>query len=424
MKRLKYLASALALVACAPMAMAQAADKSDAMWKNFYGKLASIVRGGNQNAKMMVCLNVPGIPLRPLKSTMPADVNYVNELLDQTAAYNPAFTPGKFSFSKVYGDILRLHVSDKPIPLEREEQAEFDKAIELTKPKGNAIKKYNQYREAERWENLEKGKGLTNKKSLDSAVNDAMDNWLGDGQKNIIDAARSNIVKYSNNDPGSWWKTLANNYSNSIQGNFHNVSTFPPMDQWASDDGWLKFTYKASDKKSSEKFNKMDAEAAASLNVGKFSGSASGGYKNSSLNAMSSDDSLEITMEVKKVIVNRPEVDWSVFTNEKWQWSNGVVSDEKGGGMLPLYTDAFVIVRKVKFKAKSIEKAKAEMMKEINANVKASFGPFSMSASFNKKDEEKASSEKEDKGAISIPDPQIIAFACSIVPRCPAKTVK
>jgi hypothetical protein len=43
------------------MAMAQAADKSDAMWKNFYGKLASIVRGGNQNAKMMVCLNVPGI---------------------------------------------------------------------------------------------------------------------------------------------------------------------------------------------------------------------------------------------------------------------------------------------------------------------------------------------------------------------------
>jgi hypothetical protein len=416
------------------MAMAQVTDKSDQLWQNFYAKLSAIIRGPNKDAQMMVCLQVPGLPLKPLDSTKPVDRDYVNELLDKTAAYNPVYTPGKIGFSKVYGDILQFHKSDPAIPLSPSEQAELQKALELTAPKGPVIKKYNGYRddfddavtarEAERWDNLAAGKGFTNKRSSDSAVNDAMDNWQGDGQKNIVDAARSTIVKYSNNDPGSWWTGLSNNFRNAMQGSFYNVSTFPPMEQWASDDGWLKFTYKASDTKSSQQFNSMDVKASASLHIGKFSGTASGGYASTNMNALASDDSLVITMEFKKVIVGRPWMDWQVFTNNKWSWPNPTVSDGKGGGTLPLYTDAFIIVRNVKFSAKSISTFKTKAMQEINASVDASYGPFSMTSTFNKHDESQSEGAKEDKGAIQIPDPQIIAYCCSVVPKCPAKTVR
>jgi hypothetical protein len=434
MNNFKYCAIALTLVASAPMARAAVEGSEALLWEKFDQQITSVGRGGNKDPNFVVVLNAPGIPLRPLSSKSQEDRLYVNELMDQTMKFNAVFQKGDVSFSQVYNDILTLHKTNPPIPLSASEQSDLDAAKELVKQGSPSLKAYKKYRneyndaiearELKRWENVADGKGLKNPKSMDSDVDDAINAWNNEGNRATVGAAFATIVKYSNNNPETWWNNLAEEYRTTLDGKFHNVSTFPPMDLWASDDGWVKFTYKNSAQKSSQTANSMDVQASMSVNVGKLSASASGGYKTDAMKAMASDTSMVITMEVKKVLVNRPDVNRQAFTDDRWWWDKGAVSDAKGNGMMPIYIEAFLIVRKVKIKSKKLESMKAELMKEINASASVSYGPFSCSASFRKKDESKESSQEEEEGAISIPDPQIIAYCGSVVPKCPAKTVK
>jgi hypothetical protein len=165
----------------------------------------------------------------------------------------------------------------------------------------------------------------------------------------------------------------------------------------------------------------MDLKAAGMLKFAGFKGTP-GGRAAQQLDALGSDSSLEITMQIKKVIINRPWLNWQVFTNDHWTWDRGVVSDGKGGGLLPLVTNGFIIARNVKFKAKTITGFKQDFLKEIRGDAQASYGPFTLKPGDRKG--RQTSVAKEAQNEILIPDPQIIAYLCSVVPRCPAKTVK
>jgi hypothetical protein len=236
-----------------------------------------------------------------------------------------------------------------------------------------------------------------------------------------VEAALGTVLKYSGGDPEAWWYGLETEFKGGAFKNTYLASTFPPMDQWSSEDGWMKFSFKAVDQQRAAKVNPGDLKTAALLSIGGYRGSAPASKAAARMNALASDQSLEITMEIKKVIINRPWMNWQVFTSDKWTWDRGVVSDGKGRGKLPLYTDGFVIVRKVKFTAKSIVSFKQDLLKELKAGGAASYGPFSLKGNPARKG---ASADSSEADEISIPDPQIIAYICSVVPRCPAKTVK
>ena len=434
MKKFNHLAIAMLLAAGAPLAHAEAGDKADEMWAKFYIRMASIIRAGDKDANMMVCLNNPGIPLTPLDSSKPADQDYVNELLDTTAEYNPVYTKGKTPFSKIYGDILAHAKSDPGKPLTPAQKAQLEAAYKLTNPKGPVKLKYDTYedeydeaitaREAVRWENLAAGKGLTNPRTYDTKVNRIMDAWESDGRKSEVQTAQRTITEFSSTDPKTWWNANAKNFSDAKTGSFYKVSTFPPMDKWTADDGWMDFTYKATDTKSKASANSMDIAASMALKKGCFDGSASGSYNKAASEAMANDSTLTISMQIKKVIINRPWMDWQVFLSDKWEWSNPMVSDGKGKGSLPLYTDSMIIVRNVKFHARSIASFKKAYMEEIKVKAQAKIGPFSMNFNFAKKDSSSEAALKDDEQTITFADPQIIAFGCTVVPKCPAKTVK
>lgn len=413
-------ACALILLGLAPAA--QAGDAGP-MWQQFYAVLATVVRGGSKDLNLMVCLEVPGITLSPLKSRDREDVLYVNRLLDQTAAFNPVHIRGKTTFSKLYDEIMQFHESDPPVRLTPAQQAEYDRALELTRPSGRAMKLYEKYQndfdvaataqESERWRNQALGKGLTALPATNTLVTRAAAAWALQGKRPEIEAAVATALRYSNGDPATWWYQRNAEFRNAALMDSYIVSTFPPMDQWTSNDGWMVFSFKASGQKRSSGLNPMDVKASALLKLD--------GQAGRQMQALAADDSLEITMKIKKVIINRPWVDWQVFSSSHWSWDRGVVSDGHGGGSLPLYTTAFVIARDVTFKARSITPSfKQAYQKELKAGGKPSFGPFALRP----KAGGKPASAQEAQNEITIQDPQIVAYVCTIVPKCPAKTVK
>lgn len=413
----------MVLLGLAPAARSQGAGRSEAMWQRFYAVLATVARGGSRDANLMVCLEVPGTTLVPLSSKKPEDVVYVNRLLDQTAAFNPVHTRGKATLSKIYDEIMEFHEADRPVPLTPAQKADYDRAVELTRPTGRSMKLYEKYQdeydaaataqEAERWRNQALGKGLAVLPATSTRVTRALTAWTLQGQRKLVEAALGTALKYANGDPASWWYERNSEFQNAALMDTCIVSTFPPMDQWSSDDGWMTFSFKAGGQQPAG-LNAADVKAAALLKL-------DGGQAAQKLQALARDASLEITMKIKKVIINRPWLDWQVFTSSQWTWNRGVVSDGKGGGLLPLYTSAFVIARDVTFKANAITPAfKLAYQKELKAEGQPSFGPFALRPKAGRR----SAAAPEAQNEISIPDPQIVAYVCSIVPRCPAKTVK
>ena len=411
------------LLGLAPAAQASGAGKPEPMWQKFYAVLATVVRGGNKDAKQMVCLEVPGLLLTPLNSREPADVSYVNQLLDQTAAYNPVHTRGKSTFSKVYDEIMQFHVADRAVPLTPHQLADFDRAVELTKPTGASMKQYEKCQdeydaatmaqEAERLANKASGKDAKVQAATSTRVTRAWNAWMLQGKKKEVEAALGTAMKYMNGDPASWWYARNNDFQKAAFQDGYIVSTFPPVDQWASDNGWMTFSFRASSTQPTD-LNTMDVKAAALLKLG-------GGQAAGQMQALAADHSLEITMKIKKVIILRPWADWQVFASDRWTWDRGVISDGKGEGRLPLYTTAFIIARDVTFKANSITPAfKQAYEKELKAPGQPSFGPFSLRP----KGGRKPGAAQEAQNEITIRDPQIVAYVCTIVPKCPAKTVK
>src|SRR5208282_5310059 len=97
-----------------------------------------------------------------------------------------------------------------------------------------------------------------------------------------------------------------------------------------------------------------------------------------SMKELSTDDSLKISMEMKRVLISRPWFDWQVFESTAWTWDRGLISDGQGGGTMPLYVNSILIVRKVKFESKKIEALKEAIRKELSYNAKGSYGPFSL----------------------------------------------
>ncbi len=434
MKKINLMAVALALVACAPAALAQdPTAASNDIWRNFYLKLASIIRGADKDNQKMLVLNVPGVPLEQMEEPTEADRLQMNQMLDETLAYNPTcFEHGTKSFSRTYSQILSDAILDKGPELPAADKKRLTDALAVTNPKKSKLMaEYKEYREAyteamaqmdaEIFESFANSKGGRASQSTKNKVTDAKAAWEGHGHKREVDKALNTIRELSNKDPESYWTALNNDFEGSKLQGVPQVVTYPPMKLWAGDTGWVKFSFKIVEKTSSEKTTKRDSQVRASVKIGFYKASGNASKASEAMKALTSDKSLVIDLEFKKVLVSRPWMDWDVFSNTKWSWSKPMVSDGKGGGTMPLYTNAFIVVRNVKFKAKSIGTFKEDLKSEFHTSVKGGYGPFSVSASSNGEDTSNQDDSKEEKNAITIPDPQIIGYYCTIVPNCPAK---
>lgn len=453
MKWSPSLALAMALVAGAPAATAQDLDNSNEMWAKFYEKLTAVIKQGNKDPNMVVSLCVPGTPLVDLKQSEVNDVSYVNDLLALAPTFNNVWTQSNVPVADIYKTILDKHQVLPVPPLTADEKTKLTNAQDTAS--GDRIQAYENWKlryeiaaakvAEEKLNDFAKKNGSGSRfvatpqaeAALSSAKRgwetpfDTKYTWEGQpesgGDRLNVEKALSAIRELQARDPTTWWSELDKKFANGTINDTYMVQTFPPLDLWASGKGWVKFSYQASDKMDESSLSERDIKAAASIKSGGFHLDAKFAMSNSLAKAFGSDKSLKITMEMKRVNFRRPWLDAQVFYNKKWQWSPGsgmTISDGQGGGVLPMLPGSLIIVRNVLFEAKAFEKSSEFSQSSLDASASGGYGPFSFSASYSQKNKSAKVHAKRVQGGVEIPEPQIIGYVSTIVPKCPDPTGK
>lgn len=447
MKKINLLGLALVLATCAPMARAQDPDAaSTKLWRNFYILLANMVRGKQDTGSDKVfIMNVPGTFV-PESWTTPSEEDRKTAfmLMNLALAHNPVHPSesqippraelGKKTLSAVWKSILDTKKADPGPALSAAEKQKIKELHELTDDANPSYQLYKKYRDAYNeasWEretaifaNFAEKKGGSISPAIQSKFDDAKDRW--DTNRVTIDTAFDKLRELTHKDPAVYWQELRREfnaaYIESIKA--PTVTAIPQLENWSSKNGWIKFSFSMSDTLNTKNTNSNDYTFGGKVKVGFYKAKGSVSKSSKAMKEFNNTSKLSIQLEFKRVQVLRPWLDWDVFTSEKWAYPGGVISDGKGKGTLPLVVDAFILVRKVKFKSSAINTFKTELENEFHSDVNASYGPFSVNNKVNKESKDETDGGKEDKGEISIPDPQIIGYFCTVVPRCPAKTVK
>jgi hypothetical protein len=445
MKWTQPLAVTLALVASAPAALAQE-DKSNEMWASFYEKLTSVIKQGNKDPELVVSLCVPGTPLLPLKQSDPLDAGYVNELLSMAPKYNTVWTPSDRPIADIYKLILEKHQVVGVTPLTPAEQAELDKAVQETS--GDKIEAYDawklRYEDAAMAVQEEKlqdfarkeGRGGTfnAKPSTMAAMTKAKSGWESrvpvrwegkdepGGNRLQVEKNMSTIREFEARDPTSWWADLQDKFRKGMFNDTYVIQTFPALDLWADDKGWVKFSFQASDKVDTSSLSERDIAAAVAVKTGKLDLAGKFGMSDKLAKTFGSDKSMKITMEMKRVYFRRPWMDAQVFYARTWRWAPGSgvkISDGQGNGVLPMISNSLIIVRNVVFTSKALENSSEIKEQSLSAELAVSYGPFTVNGSYSHHNKKTQMHAKMAKGSISIPDPQIVAYVSTVVPKCP-----
>jgi len=422
-----------------------ALDMTEKQLKGFYMTLTTLIRGGKKDEKVMISLAAPGIMIEPeLASKNVEDRKYISKMLDLANPKTKFFSMSPKKLSKSYGDIMNFGLpifnTATPPKVPPALQADYD----LTDPtiEDGPMKKYEAAlqaydaavaaRDSERVRNLlDPGRGsLYSAPSFATAVEKAErelnNEKIGNSKK--IDAALERIRQFENNDPGIMWTQLVKEYNN---GKFEDtvlVDTYPRMESWAKPEGWMKFHYKTTDKTDSEKYSKMDSDTTVTFKKGIVDATGKAKWEREETVKMVDDDSFVLDFELKRVFVNWPWLDWSVFDGASWKWNDvkkgTVIADGNGGGELPYVMRSFIMVRNVVISSNSIKNYKRNFMEKIKAEVDVTVGPFSVKSEFNSHQKDDLTRDNTKENSISIADPQILAFVSEAVPMNPAVVKK
>jgi hypothetical protein len=449
MKWFPALSLTLALVAGGPAVTAQDLDVSDEMWARFYEKLSAVIKQGNKDSKLVVSLSVPGTPLVPLKQSDLNDASYVNDLLAMAPTYNTVWTPSNITVASIYRKILDHHVNLPITPLTATERAELEANERILEEKLDNFQDWemrlaiiSEQVAQEKLEDFLKKGGVgrfnasttstMNEKHVKEAFegkstvmfryyDDKSQKFPGGAALEVI-AAQNRVRELQSRDPARWWARLAQEFERGKINDTFQIQSFPPIDQWADDKGWVKFTYSASDKLDETSLSEQDIKAGGNFKKGIVSVKAKFAKSDSVSTALAKDASLKITMEMKRVTFRRPWLDASVFSDKRWDWAPGTggqVSDGKGGGDLPMLPVSLIIVRNVKFISKAMEEFAKETASAMEVSAKVGIGPFSANASYSRNNKTASTHLKKVAGGIEIPEPQIIGYVSTMLDKCP-----
>lgn len=437
----------MAILVAGPMAMAQDAAEGNRQMQALYDKMAAVIRGGaaKDNKTSVVNLSIPGIILKKtLDPKNPADEEYVNRLADMAMSPSTEMGQKPVSVASVYKRILDMKVSPSK-GLSPAEEARLKAALEVTQ--SDAIEKY--YELSDKKDDANTAKELA-RLNLDSTPKNTREHsaaWTA--LRNAEKEARNAISKYDNSsiklkvenafntiqelsakDGGFWWTDLRKKYNDWLgPNNTRAVETFPKMAQWLND-GWLKFSFTASDTVGSGSKSTQDGPGALRINKGIFDLKGTGKWEKKASEGMWKDRSLRIEFEMKKVYFTRPWLDFQVFHNENWWWSPGskgtVISNgqEIGAqpgpsGLLPVIPNGIVIIRNLTFSAETLASYTKEISEVIKAGGSLTIGCFQVTGGYDQTSASHTRDGQKTATTLGQAAPQIIAYFGSIVPRSP-----
>ena len=188
--------------------------------------------------------------------------------------------------------------------------------------------------------------------------------------------------------------------------------------------GWTKFTFKKSDYESSRRKTSHGWSAKA-VYLGIFGASGSG--KSTKLNSEYNFNDFEMSFRLTKCYISRPWFGSTYIKSRYWKYSktgndivnNQMVSDGKGGGLLPAVTTELYFVKdlKIGFKKGSSSYKKAE--KAIKAGAGLRIGPFGIGGKYSYNDSKvETSGEREEQG-VSSPEILLVGRKCHMLDLAP-----
>ena len=217
-----------------------------------------------------------------------------------------------------------------------------------------------------------------------------------------VDAAYATIKAYHQAKAGPWLKSLRDQFNADQQNNgFMPLEFSPPADQWLSEEGWKKFTYRQKDKPLPPvPFPTAGGAGDSPAPVGL---------------APQVVASMRLTLETKRVHLERPWLDGALFQNRAWRLPPGcgftaVATGNLGDadpGLMPLVITGLLLSRNL-----VISGTYGEDNAQTGPTLTA-LGPFNLAA--------ENTTVNQAQGALSIacPGPQIIGYFCEELPKTP-----
>lgn len=420
------------------------------LFVQIYSKLAatlSVPEIVGQDESSILSLQIPGLYIRPhLDINDPATQYYVANALNAVVACGWKVVKKAGTVSDVYKSIL--DGKETPlVQLSAEQRKELDQASaylfdEDDKPT-KAYQDYLAYQLVyfEALDNYEaaaatqKNGGVKIPNKLVKKLETSKQAWHKEGHKADVERSIATVAQYESLEPATFWKRLAERYSQYTfqagdTSEFQYVTSNPPYNLWFQEFGWSDFQFNITDFKNQNRSGGVGVDNCCCCGYDfaekLVTSSLLGPF--SILSSDSSDENVVISApqdfylscRLRRIEIIRPWMDTNVFYSRAWRWSPASVfygvkicsgGDIAGRvlptGVMPVLPMTAILARDVNIywnDTKTIQTVKRHLEQSHEIHL----GPFRLSRAI-----------IQDEHNISEPDPQLIGFISTILPKCP-----
>ena len=258
----------------------------------------------------------------------------------------------------------------------------------------------------------------------------AMDAWTSGGYKNDVEQMNAYIAQVTQRDLTLLKRELQDQLQQGILkdlvsgADFYNT-VFLPGNFARNPKGWTKFEFAESNVSTYERSETNAWSAGGSASYGLFkAGFSTSGEITSTQSSVDTSD-FKMSFELVQVPISRPWFSPEFLTNTAWRFAanKGMSSLSDGAkpphGQLVAYSTTAVFVRNIVIDFKELHNKDSSYTQKIEAKANVSYGPFSLSGSYNRSVGEKKHDSKLGSQGLEVPGLQLIAFKCAILPQSP-----
>ena len=360
-----------------------------------------------------------------------------NEALDSSFLYKPL----TYRVGQIYHDIL--HTS--AVPRQASSDDEQEELESLREWVSNHEQLYTQYQrdhydvldayDAERASESPSGARL---RRLRSKFDDSLTLWRTLGYKDEYENKSARFAYLSRGGPDVLLNKLRQRLAFQTKhaptkGEYFQTFLTPPIAEWNSPfTSWGAFEhrFRGSESHGFSRATAWSGRAGARWGLFSVRGGVSGSRQFE--HHESEATNISIKFEYLRVRIHRPWMVPDLFGYGFWTWSEEVnyrqLSDggnlqmtppERPIGEMPIRSTHLIVARNLTLSANFSESDRTHIASQMTTGVSAGWGPFSFSGSYSESTNEHDVRASFDGTRILVQHPQIIGFACQILPRCP-----
>lgn len=270
------------------------------------------------------------------------------------------------------------------------------------------------------------------KKKLDGEVKRAYDGLIPYvAVKDALDTVKTTFAEGIKGTVAREKEFFSSSAQTSDMGREWHLCSAYPSDWYENDKMYTSINIDGNSMKDSKSSKYLSMGAETSLNVGIFSGSASGEHKEDKTHSDSETNVSGIQMDIAAVRIERGWLNETLFTLDGWKIpgqkkghiSDGTFMTEDGKqhneGIMPLIPKYMLVARNVTLTGKFSKDLQDQMNSETKADTSIGVGPFKVKGHVESGKHEENVEANCDQASITIATPQIIGYISSIVKMSP-----